>query len=56
MDIIEYGYENGYLMNEGDQTQSTIELHNEKYGNGWNDFSIWCGFKNFSKEITDIVD
>lgn len=57
MDLAEYGYEDGYVLNKDDQTYSTISLYNERYGgNSWSAFSIWCGFENFADKVQDITE
>lgn len=55
-DVAEYGYEDGYILNKGDQTYSTFELYNEKYGYDYDSFSIYCGFQNFGKKPVDITE
>jgi hypothetical protein len=54
-DLAEYDYEDGYILNKGDQTYSTIEMYNKKYGYGYDSFAIWCGFQNFSDNAQDIT-
>jgi hypothetical protein len=51
----EYGYEDGYILNKGDRTYSTIEMHNENYGYDYDSFLIYCGFQNFGKKPVDIT-
>jgi hypothetical protein len=57
MNLAEYGYENGYVLNKGDQTYSTFALCNDTYGGGaWDAFTIWCGFENFGETVADITE
>jgi hypothetical protein len=55
MDLAEYGYEDGYTLNKGDMTYSTIELTHANYGTDWDSFTIWCGFANYTDKTIDIT-
>ena len=51
-DLEDYGYEDGYMMNPGDQTYSTIKLTNPDY----EDLTLWVGFVNTSDKTKDITE
>lgn len=51
-DIEDYGYEDGYMMNPGDETYSTIQLTNPDY----EDLTLWVGFINTSDKAKDITE
>ena len=50
VNLEKYGYENGYILNSGDKTSTTIQLNNPKYSLAL----AQVGFINTSKEPTDI--
>lgn len=56
LDLKKYGKENGYLLNPGDKTYSTIDLYSAKYGSEYDSFSIRCGFKNYDNKAKDITE
>lgn len=51
-DLADYGYEDGYILNKGDETTSTIALENEKY----EDVEFWVGFCNQGDKACDIKE
>lgn len=52
-DLADYGYTDGYIMNPGDKTYSTIELSNPDYDE---DLMVWVGFINTGDKAQDILD
>lgn len=52
-DLAAYGYTDGYIMNPGDKTYSTIELSNPDYDE---DLMVWVGFINTGDKAQDILD
>lgn len=52
-DLAAYGYTDGYIMNPGDKTYSTIELTNPDYDE---DLTVWVGFINTGDKAQDILD
>lgn len=56
LDLAKYGKENGYILNPGDKTYSTLDLYNTKYGSEYDSFSIGCGFKNYDNAAKDITE
>ena len=56
VDMKEYGYEDGYILNKGDSVTGTIDMYNDKYGKEYNSFSLWVGFKNFGQKAADILE
>jgi hypothetical protein len=58
LDLVEMGYEDGYILNKGDQLSGTVELYNKKYGasDNFDSFSIWAGFENFGTKAADITE
>lgn len=52
-DLAAYGYSDGYIMNPGDKTYSTIELTNPDYDE---DLTVWVGFINTGDKAQDILD
>jgi hypothetical protein len=56
IDMTDYGYEDGYILNKGEKTTGTLELHHEKYGKEYSSFSIDCGFQNFEGKAVDITE
>lgn len=51
-DIADYGYEDGYVMNAGDQTYESIELKNPDYP----DVTVKIGFVNLDSSAKDITE
>lgn len=51
-DIADYGYEDGYVMNAGDQTYESIELENPDYP----DVTVKIGFVNLDSSAKDITE
>lgn len=51
-DIADYGYEDGYVMNTGDQTYESIELENPDYP----DVTVKIGFVNLDSSAKDITE
>lgn len=56
LDLAKYGKENGYILNPGDKTYSTLDLYSTKYGSEYDSFSITCGFKNYDNSAKDITE
>lgn len=56
LDLAKYGKENGYILNPGDKTYSTLDLYSTKYGSEYDSFSIGCGFKNYDNSAKDITE
>ena len=52
VDLEKYGYSNGYILNSGDKTSTTIQLNNTDYQSSL----VQVGFINNSKEAKDIKD
>ena len=52
VDLAKYGYDNGYILNDGDKTSTTIQMTNPKYSKS----IVQVGFINESKEQLDIKD
>lgn len=52
VDLEKYGYANGYILNSGDKTSTTIQLNNQEYQSAL----VQVGFINNSKEAKDIKD
>lgn len=52
IDLEKYGYANGYILNSGDKTSTTIQLNNEKYKSA----IVQIGFINSSKDALDIKE
>lgn len=52
IDLEKYGYANGYILNSGDKTSTTIQLDNKKYETA----VAQIGFINSSKEPLDIKE
>ncbi|MGN0482159.1 MAG: hypothetical protein ACI4HI_01270 [Lachnospiraceae bacterium] len=53
VDLSEYGYEDGYTLNPGDQTFGSICLKNKKYNKK---VSVKIGFVNHTEKAQDILD
>lgn len=51
-DLSDYGYDNGYVMNSGDQIYETIELENPDYP----DVTVKVGFVNLDDAAKDIAE
>ena len=51
-DLADYGYENGYIMNQDDKTYATIELENPLYSD---DLKVYVGFVNNGYSACDIT-
>ncbi len=51
-DITDYGYEDGYILNSGDRTTSTIDLENDKY----EDVDVSIGMTNTGDKACDITE
>lgn len=51
-DIADYGYEDGYVLNSGDKTTSTIDLENDKY----EDVDVSIGMTNTGDKACDITE
>ncbi len=51
-DISDYGYEDGYILNSGDKTSSTIDLENDKY----DDVDVSIGMINTGDKACDITE
>lgn len=49
-DLSDYGYDNGYILNPGDSTYSTIHLENEEGA------EVTVGFTNTGDEAKDILE
>ena len=49
-DLSDYGYDNGYILNPGDSTYSTIHLENEEGA------ELTVGFTNTGDEAKDILE
>lgn len=56
LNMADYGYEDGYAMNKGEKTSTTISLHHEKYDSESRPFVIDCGFANYGEETVDIKE
>lgn len=56
IDLSKYGKENGYIINAGEKTYSTLDLTNDKYGKDYNSFTIGCGFKNYDSKSKDLTE
>lgn len=52
VDLEKYGYSNGYILNSGDKTSTTIQLNNQSYPSAL----VQVGFINNSKEAKDIKE
>lgn len=50
-DLADYGHEDGYILNKGDKTFSTIDLENDKY-----DAEVSVGFINNDEKAKDILE
>ena len=51
-DMADYGYEDGYILNPGDETYGTIELENPNY----EDVAVTVGFVNMDGKAKDITE
>jgi hypothetical protein len=56
IDLKEYGYEDGYILNKGDSVSGTIDMYHNDYGTEYDSFSLWVGFKNFTDKAKDILE
>ena len=55
-DLADYGRPNGYILNPGDKSFSTVDLKNSKYGDGYKAFCITVGFVNNDTVAKDITE
>lgn len=55
-DLADYGRPNGYILNPGDKSFSTVDLRNSKYGDGYKAFCITVGFVNNDTVAKDITE
>ena len=56
INMADYGYADGYILNKGGSVSSTLKLYNAKYGSEYRDFYISCGFKNYDTSAKDILE
>lgn len=56
IDLKENDWEDGYVLNKGDSVSGTVDMYNKKYGQGWDYFSAWVGFKNYDSKVKDITE
>lgn len=57
VNMADYGYENGYVLNPGDKTYGMIDLKNEAYEkDGYDKIQVQIGFRNNSDSVKDISE
>lgn len=55
-DLADYGRPNGYILNPGDKSFSTVDLNNSKYGDNYKAFCLTVGFVNNDTVAKDITE